>query len=288
MAVWTPVTSAFKLIFDDEFVNLDPARWGSNWLGAPGTVTKPINSAELAAYDPVQAVPLNGNLQLSTILRSVTISGKTYSYRSGCVTSKFQFTYGYLEARIFCPGSGGKIANWPAFWSDGQNWPTDGELDVFEGLSGGASYHFHSPSGGPGGSVVGDFTGWHIYGALWEPGQVTYYYDGKQVGRIAVGITAAPMFLILNYGVGGYGGPVLVPATMLIDYVHVYSSQPNMVAVTPDPGYGGPGDDKTVVLPPVSDTPADQVLKRAVGKGLTEVTVVGELPDGKRYLDSTP
>ncbi|HCU94302.1 MAG TPA: hypothetical protein DHU96_16925 [Actinobacteria bacterium] len=42
---------------------------------------------------------------------------------------KFQFTYGFMEARIWLPGRG-RIINWPAFWADGQNWPQDGEIDV--------------------------------------------------------------------------------------------------------------------------------------------------------------
>ena len=58
----------------------------------------------------------------------------------------FSFTYGYMEARIWLPGSG-EIADWPAFWADGQNWPTDGENDVLEGLGGQACAHFHNPAG---------------------------------------------------------------------------------------------------------------------------------------------
>ena len=24
-----------------------------------------------------------------------------------------------------------------------------------------------------------DFTGWHVYGVLWQPGSIQFYYDGK-------------------------------------------------------------------------------------------------------------
>jgi len=47
---------------------------------------------------------------------------------------KFNYTYGYLEARVWLSGTGA-ISNWPAVWTDGQSWPADGELDVMEGLS---------------------------------------------------------------------------------------------------------------------------------------------------------
>ena len=84
---------------------------------------------------------------------------------------KFSFTYGAVEARIYLTGTSGKINNWPAFWADGTGaWPATGELDVMEGLGGSAAYHFHSPSGGPGSNVSGDFTGWHTYAADWQPG----------------------------------------------------------------------------------------------------------------------
>src|ERR1700682_4716091 len=65
----------------------------------------------------------------------------------------------------------GAISNCPAVWTDGQSWPTDGELDVMEGLSGQACWHFHDPQGGPGGCSSATYTGgWHTYGADWEPG----------------------------------------------------------------------------------------------------------------------
>ena len=90
-----------------------------------------------------------------------------------------------------------------------------------EGLGGKAAYHFHSPSGGPGSAVNGDYTGWHIFAGLWEPGSVTFYYDNVEVGKITTGITGAPQYLILNNGIGGYVGATLVPSGMQVDWVQV-------------------------------------------------------------------
>lgn len=243
--VYTPVDSSYKLTFDEEFngSSVDTSKWGLNWFGSAGAVTGPIAGGETAAYDPAQATVSGGYLRLKAISSPVTVNGKSYAYRSGMVTSngKFQQTYGYFEARIFMPGKNGIISNWPAFWTDGQNWPYDGEMDVVEGLSGQAGWHFHSPSGGPGANESGDYTGWHVFAALWEPGVVTYFYDGNQVGKISSGITTSPMYLILNHGVGGAGGPTEIPAEMLVDYVHVYSKDAGAKAVTPQPNYGGPG-----------------------------------------------
>jgi beta-glucanase (GH16 family) len=140
----------------------------------------------------------------------------------------FQFAYGFAEARIYLPAYGNQIANWPAWWTDSQNWPVTGEMDMMEGLSGSACYHFHygtSPSdnNGPGGCASGDYSGWHTYGAEWSPGSVTYYYDGKEVGQLTTGITSAPMYLVLeNSSSGSYGGSVVTPSTMEVDYTRVW------------------------------------------------------------------
>jgi hypothetical protein len=228
---------SWNLTFDDEFsgTSLDTTKWATGWFGSG--ITDPVNSSEQECYDPNQVTESGGYLNITVTHSSCqTPSGHTYPYRSGLVSSNpssgasnaaspgFQQAYGFFEARIYLPGSNGQIYNWPAWWTDGQSWPADGEMDIMEGLSGQACYHFHSPSGGPGGCASGAFTGWHTYGADWEPGSVTYYYDGNVVGKITSGITSAPMYLILDDAVSSStGGPTVAPSTMLVDYVRAWS-----------------------------------------------------------------
>lgn len=221
------IPGTWRKVFGDEFsgTSLDGSKWNPNWLGCSGCITKPVNSEEMNAYAPSQVSVSDGYLHLKAIQQSTTVNGTTYPYRSGLVESngRAEFAYGAFEARIYTPASGSQIANWPAFWTDGQNWPTDGEMDVMEGLGGSACYHFHSPAGGPGGCAPGNYTGWHTYGAEWKQGSVTYYYDGKQVGQITSGITSAPMYLILNHGISSHHPEtVVVPADMMVDYVRVW------------------------------------------------------------------
>jgi beta-glucanase (GH16 family) len=67
--------------------------------------------------------------------------------------------------------------------------------------------------------------GWHTYAANWEPGSITYYYDGVEVGRVTAGVTNAPMYLVLNLSVSNpaeTAGPTLAPASMKVDYVRVW------------------------------------------------------------------
>jgi len=223
------IPGTWTLVFSDEFgaASLDTTKWQPGWFGSG--ITPPVNpSSEQACYDSNQVSVSGGTLNLSAIASRCTVNGTTYPDRSGMVTTlnSFTYTYGALEARIYLPGSAGTIDNWPAFWADGTGaWPTTGENDVVEGLGGLASYHFHSPAGGPGNSVAGDFTGWHTYAADWEPGLATYYYDGAPVGQITTGITSSPMFIILNYGISRtFGGPTSVPQTMKVDYVRVWQT----------------------------------------------------------------
>lgn len=280
--VYAPIDSSYKLTFDEEFngTSIDASKWNTNWLGAAGTITKPVNSAELGAYDPAQCSVANGNLEMKAIQKTVRASdGRTYNYVSCLINThrKFQQAYGYFEARMYLPGANGKIFNWPAFWANGdhsaygRSWPFAGELDIMEGLSGYAHYHFHSDSTHAGGGPNSDFTGWHIFGALWEPGSVKFYYDGRFVGQLTTGITSLPMYVILNNAISPenrYGGPMMLPATVLVDYVHVYSRDPNAVAVTPQAGYGGPGATGSSSVPTL-DTMAPTAPTAVVGQALS-------------------
>lgn len=218
----------------DEFngAALDTTTWRPGWFGSG--VSGPVSSGELACYNSNNvSFPGDGSVHLKITATSATCSGSTKPYTGALLSSNpsdgrssggYRFTYGAVESRIYLPSYGGtRVANWPAVWTDGQNWPADGEMDIMEGLGGDACWHFHSPSGGPGGCGVGDFTGWHTVAAEWQPGRVDYYYDGAKVGSVATGITTSPMYLILNNSVSGWAGATTVaPADMAVDYIRVW------------------------------------------------------------------
>jgi beta-glucanase (GH16 family) len=217
---------SWKLEFDDEFngSSLDSSKWSTGWFGSG--ITGPLGSGALECFDPAQVSAGGGELDVTMAAKPESCGGQTRPYASGIVTTngKFQFTYGFTEVRAWAPGSDGVIADWPDIWTDGQNWPTDGEDDIMEGLQGHACWHFHYEAGdAPGSCAAGSFTGgWHTFGADWEPGIVTYYYDGSEVGTITQGITSAPMYLLISLGADNtYGGPV-APGTLRIDYARVW------------------------------------------------------------------
>jgi beta-glucanase (GH16 family) len=228
-------TGRWRLVFDDEFNGsaLDLAKWQPNWLGTgPEAVTPPVTRYDLNCVSPDDVSEANGMLDLAAVARTcTTASGRTYSYASGLVNTKrtFTFTYGYLAARIYVPTSpNGRPANYAAFWANGLgHWPLSGELDIMEVLSGcgpGVAFHFHAGFQTPGACAPKeDSSGWHVFGADWQPGVITFYIDGRQVGEVRQGVTSKPMYLILNNSVNPvYGGPPYTPTHLLVDYVRLW------------------------------------------------------------------
>ena len=228
----TGVPGDWTLKFDGEFngTGLDTAHWSTGWFGSG--ITPPVNSQEEDCYDPAQVAESDGALDLTLIQKSEDCGISDSQYATGLVSTKgkFSFTYGFIEARVWLPsvpGNPGEAADWPGVWLDGQNWPEDGEIDIAEGLGGRVCAHFHGPAdpqgigagngtGCPGGTYT---DGWHTFAANWEPGIITYYYDGVDIGSVTSGVTSAPMFVVLDYAAGH---PFQAPATMKINYVRVW------------------------------------------------------------------
>jgi beta-glucanase (GH16 family) len=209
----------WHIILDDEFSqdgSLNTSLWTPYWFVNGGTQNGTVMEASNVSISGGEL-----DLTLAANKTGALVSSNPDDGVPGHVG--FQFTYGYAEARIYLPGVSGLAANWAAFWTDGQSWPADGEMDIMETLNGHACYHFHSNGGGPGACAGGDYTGWHTFGAEWDANQVLYFYDGVKVGTIASGITGMPMYLILENSLSGaYGGPSVIPATVQVSYVRVW------------------------------------------------------------------
>ncbi len=207
-----------------------PPHWRTGWFG--GGVTSPVNSSELACYSPANvSFPGDGTMHLDVSPAPSRCGGLLRPYTGAMVSTDpidgrrgtgFQYTYGVLQARVYIPAAAGLIADWPAVWTDGQSWPVDGEDDLMEGLNGTACFHFHDQSGAPGGCDRHLAPGWHTFASDWRPGVVTYYYDGARVGAVATGVTAAPMYLLIDNTVSPRGSRVTAPASMRVQYVRVW------------------------------------------------------------------
>jgi beta-glucanase (GH16 family) len=221
------------MTLDSEFngTSLDTSIWQPGWFGTG--VTSPVNALEEDCYSPSNVnFPGDGTMHLAVTAAPSSCGGVTRPYTGALVSSNpsdgrsgggFQYQYGALEARVYLPASGANVANWPAVWTDGQPpWPVNGEDDVMEGLAGETCFHFHSLLGGPGTCVAGSDSGWHTFASDWEPGSVTYYYDGVKVGQITTGVSSSPMYIVLDNTVSSFSQALAKPADMQVAYVRVW------------------------------------------------------------------
>lgn len=239
-----PAAGSWHLTFQDEFneQQLNTDKWQPNWLaGTNSAITGDIAGPyELSCFDPAQVAVSGGSLILTALHQPCTTeSGVTYQYDSGLVNTRahYNFTYGFLEAKIWVPsstcGSGDVpkapakcVSDFPTFWATEVTGSS--EIDVMEGLQGLACSHFHDndPSvKDPDVSRCPNIRqpgGWHVYGADWEPGRVTYYYDGENVGTITNNlIPNKPVYVILSLGIPAQW-TVQTPASLRIAYVRVW------------------------------------------------------------------
>jgi len=74
-----------------------------------------------------------------------------------------------------------------------------------------------------------DLSDWHVFGCEWQPGSVTWFFDGTIVNQSGPNdsIPHRPLRLKINYAIDGFACPKNTPIwfgtdTMTIDYVKVY------------------------------------------------------------------
>ena len=223
------IRGTWHLVLDSEFDGSKlPPDWQLGWL-ARG-VTNPVNPIEEDCYSPHNVTfPGDDTMHLNVSAVPSTCGGVRKPFTGAMVTTDpddgegpgFQFTYGVVQVRVYIPADGTQIADWPTVWADGQHWPYDGEADLIEGVNGRACFHFHDALGGPGKCDPQIKPGWHTVAADWQPGSVTYYYDGTKVGSITSGITSAPMFLLLDNTTTRHHP---IADSMRVQYVRVWQS----------------------------------------------------------------
>jgi hypothetical protein len=139
------------------------------------------------------------------------------------ITSNATYGYGIYEARIWVQaGPGGVIANWPAFWLVGADWPVDGEIDAFEGLGGydSATFHYGADNSQLSQQDKALKPGWNIVDVVWKPQFLAVYYNGAEfVQWDSAVITSQPMRIIFDATTGQAGYTTGQPSTMDIDYL---------------------------------------------------------------------
>ena len=148
-----------------------------------------------------------------------------------------------MVARIKLPAGYGM---WPAFWSYGDPWPTEGEIDILEArgqepMKYETNYFYGTTANNNlvqnAASVITSSVSlqadWHVYELIWEQQSLTFMLDG-QIVDVKTGSYVPSLFgkkekIVLNLAVGGkfFTGLVaskIVPGTMQVDWVKVFSS----------------------------------------------------------------
>ena len=255
-----PPPPSWKLVWSDEFngpagSKVDTTHWNYNrGDGCPGVCGWGNNEREYYTSDTAN-IQQNGQGQLQIVARvsqdtTVHCYYGTCRYTSAKITTsgKVLPAYGRIEARIKLAAGQGL---WPAFWMLGENittvgWPTCGEMDIMENR-GSQTDRMSSAVHGPGYSGNTPFvhvdapvttTDFHVYAVEWDHQSIRYFVDSTmhyEVLRTSVTqrgswVFDQAFFTILNLAVGGNfdGDPqsnAIFPATMLIDYVRVYTLQ---------------------------------------------------------------
>lgn len=210
----------WTLKFSDDFngTSLDATKWAGCWFPPTcGTMNHVLTPQSNVTVTNGEAV-----LTLSDSGHGALISTNP----NGGAKPGYQFTTGYIEARILFPGNGtaNGCYNWPAFWTDGQSWPANGEHDIAEPLSGTMTVNYHS--GGPNsknqGAVPGIWCGgYHTYGLQRLTNSANVYYDGVLVKSYATD-EISPQYIIVNAGDGGSIHQYGAASQVHVDYVRAW------------------------------------------------------------------
>lgn len=233
----------YELVFDDEFdgESLDTSKWGYNYSwGHSHNHAAWCAEENVIVKDGVLTLKGENRQHPDAIGKQGTFNNKKYDiiYTSGAVNThhKYNFTYGYFEARLKMPKGKGM---WPAWWMLKDGWPP--EIDMLEILCSKpnmlhVNYHYgpgwnqeksHEQVPDLGFDASEDF---HTYGFEWTPDYMKYYVDGKQVGHAFTNKTAIAqstgMYMILNLAIDGWDGKpdssTVWPAEYQCDYVRVW------------------------------------------------------------------
>jgi Glycosyl hydrolases family 16 len=227
--------TGYTISWQDEFNSFQATQAGQGsgpWFSGvhallvPGEEMSP--AGDTAAYKAVSGV-----LQMSTRVDSSdnkrteahlqTDDGKGHS---------ITFQNGYVEARIWLPKALGSHSGlWLLSKETGSGHT---EVDVVEAYGTGdfavhSSTHIwpiaplthqYSSRRSPEEYVYNDY---HLYGLLATDSQFIFYYDKKELARIErLPEQRVPLYMLLSV-FGNPTQPVIQPATMLVDYVRVYS-----------------------------------------------------------------
>jgi len=252
----TLIAQGYQKVFEENFsTNLN--KWDVWNSGAYNN--------ELQCYKPANLQLTNGILVITAKKETVTgytdpddHTTKTFQYTSGRVECKTNFSASSatpkvrFAARIKLAAGYGM---WPAFWTYGGNWPTQGEIDILEsqgqhpfvyttdywyGATPGEAEPITAEAGATITSDVDLTTCYHVYEVIWEKNSLTFLLDGKVVnvkrttdrgGKFIPSMFGKLQHVTLNAAVGGdnfgddFDPSKIKTGTTYVDWVKVYTAK---------------------------------------------------------------
>ena len=267
----------FATTFEDEFdgTSLDDSKWTTGLVWGDTRIINGeqqyfVNTQEQPGfgYDPfsftgdsliIEAVPIPDELRSNLppicdepdptgLDRCEFLSGALSTHNTDG-TSKYQFLYGYTEARIKVSDSAGALSSFYLF----HRYPGVGldrqapEIDILEYLGENPfgdedafqTYHFDDVATGitrssptmsfanPTGELFSEE--FHTFGVLWEPSLIIWYVDGIEIARLTGPQVGRQPMNIINYLVAGSAwaptpdasDPDVFPMELEVDYIRV-------------------------------------------------------------------
>lgn len=211
----------WSLEFDDEFGGfaLDTSKWCSSWFHE--------SVLDSTQTDPKNVSVSGGNLSLN--LSSPQSGALVNTNPSDCGIPGYRFGTGhYVEARIKFPGNGQRLYNWSGWWTNGENWPGDGEADIAETLNEKLMAVYHSSTVEFYPQIIpGEWANkFHTYALLRERGYNSIYYDNALVAKYPTDDAGAPHYLVLHIAAGDRTKPLTKPGTQTkVSWVRVWKRQ---------------------------------------------------------------
>ncbi|QEC69612.1 glycoside hydrolase family 16 protein [Panacibacter ginsenosidivorans] len=242
------VTAAgYTKVFEDNF-DTDLSKWNI-WTGGA------FNN-ELEYYQAANMQLVNSNLVITAKKETVTgattpfdATPKTFNYTSGRIECKTNISASTatpkvrIVARIKLPAGYGM---WPAYWSYGDPWPTQGEIDYLEAkgqepFKYQTNYFYGRATNrnlvknqvGFITSNVDLTTCYHVYEMIWSQNSLTSLFDGNVVetktGSYVPNLFGKTERITLNLAVGGnfftnFNPALIATGSMYVDYVKVFTS----------------------------------------------------------------
>lgn len=249
-----------------DFTSTDTDGWNLLWEdNFDGDITTSWNLWDGGAFNNELQLYKAGNAEVHEGYLFINAKRETRTGRTNpfdATEKSFEFTSARLESKaLYSPSSNGGTLRmtariqlpkgeglWPAFWSFGDPWPTQGEIDVMEFRGGEVNEYTtnffygnepNQPLTNNGDTYVlgrDMTTQFHVFECIWEQNQLTMKLDGQTVRtmnssnfQFVTNLFTTQEKIVLNLAVGGDFFQNLdesqIPneSYMIVDWVRLYN-----------------------------------------------------------------